>query len=233
MQIHRTSLAVASVASLALLTTACGGSSTPTSSSSNTSGSPSATDTVTTPSQSPSGSASGGSDPMAQLVGSGCAAYAKANATGAGSVGGMAQDPVGTAASNNPLLKTLTATVTGAFNKKVNLVDALNDPKATYTVFAPVDTAFAKLPASTLKTLATPAGAQTLSTVLTYHVLPMRLDPSQIDGTHKTLEGETLKVSGSGNSIKVNGSSAVICGGVQTANATVYLIDTVLKPPSM
>ncbi|MDT7638462.1 MAG: hypothetical protein QOC83_2750, partial [Pseudonocardiales bacterium] len=80
------------------------------------------------------------------------------------------------------------------------------------------------------KTLATPKGAKTLQTVLTYHVISGQLSPTQIDGTHKTVEGDSVKVTGSGNSIKVNGSTAVICGGVKTANATVYLIDSVLMP---
>ncbi len=59
-----------------------------------------------------------------------------------------------------------------------------------------------------------------------------QIPPSQIVGTHTTVEGQTLTVSGSGSNLTVNGNSAVICGGVHTANATVYLIDTVLMPPS-
>ena len=140
----------------------------------------------------------------------------------------MAADPVATAASNNPLLKTLVATVSGKFNPKVNLVDTLNGGE--FTVFAPVDSAFAKLPKATLKTLSTPKGAKTLQTVLTYHVISGQLSPDEIDGTHKTVQGGSVKVTGSGDSIKVNGSSSVICGGVHTANATVYLIDNVLMP---
>jgi uncharacterized surface protein with fasciclin (FAS1) repeats len=173
-------------------------------------------------------SSSMAADPAANLVGSGCAGYAKQVPNGSGSVAGMAKDPVATAASNNPILKTLTATVSGKFNPKVNLVDTLNG--GDFTVFAPVDSAFAKLPKATLKTLATPKGAKTLQTVLTYHVISGQLSPTQIDGTHKTVEGDSVKVTGSGNSIKVNGSTAVICGGVKTANATVYLIDSVLMP---
>ena len=204
--------AAVAVASALSLTAACGGSS--------------------TSSDSKSGSTSGGgsSAASANLVGPGCAAYAKAVPKGSGSVSGMAQDPVATAASNNPLLKTLTATVSGQFNKKVNLVDTLNGGK--FTVFAPVDAAFNKLPKSTLKELATPAGAATLQKVLTYHVVPGQLSPAKVDGTHKTAEGSTLKVSGSGDNITVNGSTKVICGGVKTANATVYLIDSVLMPGS-
>jgi uncharacterized surface protein with fasciclin (FAS1) repeats len=62
-------------------------------------------------------------------------------------------------------------------------------------------------------------------------VVPGRLSPAQIDGTHETVQGTDLTVSGSGDNIKVN-NAAVICGGVQTANATVYMIDTVMMPPA-
>jgi uncharacterized surface protein with fasciclin (FAS1) repeats len=167
-------------------------------------------------------------DPAANLVGPGCADYAAAVPDGAGSVEGMAQDPVAVAASNNPLLTTLVAAVSGQLNPKVNLVDTLNGGE--FTVFAPVDSAFAKLPKATLKTLSTPKGAKTLQTVLTYHVIQGQLSPDQIDGTHKTVQGGSVKVTGSGDNIRVNGSASVICGGVHTANATVYLIDNVLMP---
>jgi uncharacterized surface protein with fasciclin (FAS1) repeats len=167
---------------------------------------------------------------MADLVGKGCATYAKAVPSGSGSVSGMAQDPVATAASNNPLLKTLVAAVSGKLNPKVNLVDTLNGGQ--FTVFAPVDSAFAALPKKTVTALAMPKNATLLSNILTYHVLPGQIKPAAIDGTHKTAEGSSLKVTGSGNDIKVNGAS-VICGGVKTANATVYLIDGVLSPPKM
>lgn len=55
--------------------------------------------------------------------------------------------------------------------------------------------------------------------------------PSKIDGTHKTLQGANVTVTGQGNDLKVNGAG-LVCGGVHTANATVYMIDTVLMPPS-
>jgi uncharacterized surface protein with fasciclin (FAS1) repeats len=168
-------------------------------------------------------------DPAADLVGSGCAAYADAVPDGAGSVAGMAEDPVATAASNNPLLKTLVASVSGQLNPAVNLVDTLNGSE--FTVFAPVDDAFAKIDAATIDSLKTPEGAPTLTKILTYHVVPGQIAPDAIVGTHTTVEGADVTVEGSGDNLTVNGSAAVICGGVHTANATVYLIDSVLMPP--
>jgi uncharacterized surface protein with fasciclin (FAS1) repeats len=148
--------------------------------------------------------------------------------TGPGSIVAMAQEPVSVAASNNPLLKTLTAAVSGKLNPNVNLVDTLNGGQ--FTVFAPVDDAFAKLPATTIDSLKTDTAG--LTNILTYHVVPGRVDPQNVDGVHKTVQGADLTVSGAGNNLKVNNAS-VVCGGVQTANATVYLIDTVLTPPTM
>ena len=222
----RTAAALAVVSALGF-TAACGGNDSKSSSGSS--------DTSMSESSSPMSpdSSSAAPDPAADLVGPGCAGYAKKVSSGPGSVQGMAEDPVATAASNNPLLKTLVATVSGKFNPKVNLVDTLNG--GDFTVFAPVDSAFAKLPKATLETLSTPKGAKTLQTVLTYHVVAGQMTPDQIAGkTLKTVEGDSVKVNGSGNNLTVGaGNAKVICGGVHTANATVYLIDSVLMPPSM
>jgi uncharacterized surface protein with fasciclin (FAS1) repeats len=168
-------------------------------------------------------------DMAAQLVGSGCAAYAKMEPSGAGSVSGMAQDPVAVAASNNPLLKTLVAAVSGKLNPDVNLVDTLDGGQ--FTVFAPVDKAFAKLPKSLVASLAEKQNADMLKQVLTYHVLAGQIAPDAIAGAHQTVQGESLHVTGAGNTLMVNGAH-VICGGVQTSNATVYLVDSVLTPPA-
>lgn len=168
-----------------------------------------------------------GADPAADLVGPGCAEYAEAVPDGAGSVEGMAEDPVAVAASNNPLLTTLVSAVSGQLNPKVDLVDTLNGDE--FTVFAPVDDAFAKLPEETVGSLAKPRNAETLSSVLTYHVVPGQIAPSDISGEQTTVQGTAVEVSGSGDDLKVNDAN-VICGGVQTANATVYLIDSVLMP---
>jgi uncharacterized surface protein with fasciclin (FAS1) repeats len=164
-------------------------------------------------------------DPAADLVGPGCAAYAEAVPDGPGSVVGMSTDPVAVAASNNPLLTTLVAAVSGQLNPEVDLVDTLNGDE--FTVFAPVDDAFAKIDPATIEALKTDAA--TLSSILTYHVVPGQLSPDEVVGTLTTVQGGTVEVTGSGDALMVN-EAAVICGGVHTANATVYLIDTVLMP---
>jgi uncharacterized surface protein with fasciclin (FAS1) repeats len=167
-------------------------------------------------------------DPAANLVGPGCADYAEQVPDGAGSVEGMAADPVAVAASNNPLLNTLTAAVSGEVNPKVDLVDTLNGDE--FTVFAPVDDAFAQLPAKTVEKLSKPKGAETLTTVLTYHVVPGQIAPDELAGTTQTtVQGGDVEVTGTTDAMKINDAN-VICGGVQTANATVYLIDSVLMP---
>jgi uncharacterized surface protein with fasciclin (FAS1) repeats len=166
-------------------------------------------------------------DPAAGLVGASCAAYAKQVPTGPGSVQGMSMDPVAVAASNNPMLTTLTAAVSGQLNPDVNLVDTLNS--GDFTVFAPTDDAFKKIDPATIDTLKT--DAPLLTSILTYHVVPGRLSPAQVVGTHETVEGGEVTVTGSGADLKVNGAG-LVCGGVQTANATVYMIDTVLMPPA-
>ncbi len=188
---------------------------------------PSASSEAPMATSAPAPATSAAMDPASDLVGSGCAAYAAAVPDGAGSVAGMAADPVATAASNNPLLKTLTAAVSGGLNKDVNLVDTLNSGE--FTVFAPVDDAFAKIPAETIEGLKT--DSDTLTSILTYHVVPGQLAPSDVAGEHATAQGSNLEVTGSGDDLMVNGAK-VICGGVKTANATVYLIDTVLMPPA-
>jgi len=230
---------------LALALVACGSSSTPAASPATSNSSSSASSAAAPSGSAPmssgamtsgamssgamsSGAMTSGGGAATALVGAGCAGYAKAVPTGAGSVGGMAADPVATAASNNPLLKTLVAAVSGKVNPKVNLVNTLNSGE--FTVFAPVDTAFKKIDAATLGKLATDSAL--LTKILTYHVIPGQLDAKAVIGTHKTVEGGSVEVTGSGDNIKINGTSAVICGNVKTKNATVYLIDTVLTPPA-
>ncbi|OLT46301.1 fasciclin [Gordonia sp. CNJ-863] len=166
-------------------------------------------------------------DPAANLVGPGCAAYAEANPSGPASIAGMATVPVATAASNNPELTTLTAALSGQLNPDVNLVETLNNGE--YTVFAPTDDAFAKLPPETVEQLKT--DKDLLTSILTYHVVEGQATPDKALGEHTTLEGKKLTVSGEGDNLKVN-DAGIVCGGVTTSNAQVYLIDAVLTPPA-
>lgn len=158
-------------------------------------------------------------EPMADgPFGAGCAGVPT---EGEGSVEGMADDPVATAASNNPLLKTLVAAVTEA-----GLVDTLNSAE-NLTVFAPTDDAFAKIAKKDLNALL--ADKEALTTVLTHHVVGERLSPEDVAGEHETLAGDMITVEGSGEDFTAEGA-AVVCGNVQTANATVYVIDSVMMP---
>ncbi|MEV6282976.1 fasciclin domain-containing protein [Kribbella sp. NPDC051770] len=217
--LKRVTISAAAV-SLLFATAACGGGDDNADSGSNPS-----TSTSSTPMDTPSATPS--ADNMSGLVGPGCADYAKANSTGAGSIDSMAAAPVATAASGNPLLKTLVASVSGKLNPKVDLVSTLNGGE--FTVFAPVDSAFAKIPAATINTLKTDSAL--LTKILTYHVVPGQLDPTAVVGKQTTVEKGAVTVTGSGDNLMVN-NAKVICGGVKTANATVYLIDTVLMPPA-
>jgi uncharacterized surface protein with fasciclin (FAS1) repeats len=159
-------------------------------------------------------------EPMAADApfGPGCAGVPT---SGEGSVEGMADDPVATAASNNPLLKTLVAAVGEA-----GLVDTLNSAEAL-TVFAPTDDAFAAIPKKDLNALL--ADKEALTTVLTHHVVGERLSPEDVAAEHETLAGDMLTVEGEGENFTI-GDASVVCGNVQTANATVYVVDQVLMP---
>jgi uncharacterized surface protein with fasciclin (FAS1) repeats len=182
----------------------------------------SSNDTGSSAGQAPAAPSTTASSMASGPFGAACSAVP---ANGAGSLEALAQDPVATAASNTPELSTLVTAV-----KQAGLVDTLNSAQGI-TVFAPTNDAFAALPKATLdKALGDPDGL--LTTVLTYHVVQGQLAPDQLAGSHKTLQGGTLQVTGSGEDFTVNGNSGVVCGNVKTANATVYLIDQVLLPTS-
>lgn len=186
--------------------------------------SPASSKSASQPAMSGSGSSSGGATAASAPFGAACSAVPT---SGAGSFNGMATAPVGTAASNNPVLSTLVTAVT-----KAGLVSTVNSAPAL-TVFAPTNDAFAKIPSATLNSVL--ANKDELTKILTYHVLAGKIMPDQLAGTHKTLEGQDLTVTGSGTDFKVGptGTEAtVVCGNVQTANAIVYIIDTVMMPPT-
>ena len=158
--------------------------------------------------------------------GSGCS---QVPADGAGSFQGMSTAPVATAASANPVLSTLVQAVTAA-----NLGDTLNSAQ-DITVLAPANPAFQAIPADTLNAVL--ADKQQLTTILTHHVIQGRLTPDQLAGEHTTLAGDKVTIAGSGENFTVAGvatvtgmQASVFCGNVKTANATVYIIDQVLKP---
>lgn len=164
-----------------------------------------------------------------EVFGEGCAAIPT---EGEGSVMGMADDPVATAAGNNPALSTLVQAVTAA-----DLGDTLNTTE-DITVLAPANPAFEAVPADALNALL--ADTAQLTTVLTHHVIPGRLTPEELAGTHMTLNNDEVTIEGSGEdfTVAMDGTvvgmeGSVICGNVQTANATVYIIDQVLKPAGM
>ncbi|MDZ4266078.1 MAG: fasciclin domain-containing protein [Mycobacterium sp.] len=222
--VHRKSVAAAGLAAVAIFgVAACSSDSTSESSDTATTTS-AAAESTTSAAPSPT---SAMADPAANLIGTGCATYAEQVPEGPGSVAGMAQDPVTVAASNNPMLTTLTQALSGQLNPDVNLVDTLNGGE--FTVFAPTDEAFAKIDPATIETLKT--DSDLLTSILTYHVVPGQAAPDQVAGEHATVQGATLNVTGAGNDLKVN-DAALVCGGVTTANATVYMIDTVLMPPA-
>jgi uncharacterized surface protein with fasciclin (FAS1) repeats len=210
---HRLLATSGLAACLALTAAAC--SSSPSSSS--------ASSPATSAPASPAGSsAPASSGATTSDFGPGCASVPK---SGAGSFTGMSTAPVATAASANPVLSTLVTAV-----KKAGLVDTLNSASGI-TVFAPDNAAFAKIPSATLSKVLSDKAE--LTKILTYHVVAGRYTPTQLAaGTPlKTLEGGTVTPALMGSTYEVN-SADVVCGNVQTANATVYIINTVLMPPS-
>ena len=213
----RTTL-VALALALPLSLAACGSSSPDTT----TAPAVGATSAAETPSETPSDTmtSSDSMDPASMVFGEACSAVPK---DGKGSFNGMATDPVATAASNNELLSTLVTAV-----KEAGLVDTLNSAPEI-TVFAPTNDAFAKIPEADLKKVL--ADKPTLTKILTNHVIAGKLSPDQLAGTHKTLAGTDITVEGSGEKFTVGKDKAnVLCGNIPTANATVYIIDSVLMP---
>jgi uncharacterized surface protein with fasciclin (FAS1) repeats len=183
------------------------------------SGSSSAAAPAATPkSSAPMASSSG----AAMDFGPGCSAVPR---SGAGSFTGMAGVPVASAASANPALSTLVKAV-----KAAGLANALNTAPSL-TVFAPDNAAFAKLPPATLNKVLSDRAE--LTKILSYHVADGRHTPAQLATgmAIRTLEGGMVTPAVMSGSYTVN-QAHVVCGNVQTANATVYIIDTVLMPPS-
>jgi uncharacterized surface protein with fasciclin (FAS1) repeats len=155
-------------------------------------------------------------------------------------VGGAAMYPSKTIvenAMNSPIHKTLVAAVEAAA-----LVDTLNS-SGPFTVFAPTDDAFAKLPAGTVDTLVKPENKDTLTRILTYHVVPGKISSKELAGrikkghgkaTLKTVQGEDLTATMSGGKIMLTdakgGIATVTTADVFQSNGVIHVIDTVLMP---
>lgn len=140
-------------------------------------------------------------------------------------------------AANSPIHKTLVAAV-----KAAGLVDTLNSA-GPFTVFAPTDDAFAKLPAGTVDTLVKPENKDTLTKILTYHVVKGKVSSKDLvklikkgggTATLTTVEGGTLKATLSGSSVVLTdekgGTATVTTADVYQSNGVIHVIDSVLQP---
>jgi len=208
--------ALAALAALSLTATACGDD-----------GDDSASDdtTTTTAAEQPDTSmddTSGDTAAMAEPTGPACSSVPT---DGEGSLEGMADDPAATAASNNPELTTLVDAVTAA-----GLVDTLNG-EGPFTIFAPVNSAFAAIPPADLQAVL--ANKDQLTSILTLHVVQgEQLDSNALADVDSvpTANGAEISIETNGDTVTVNGQAEVVCANIPTANATVHLIDSVLMP---
>ncbi|MGH3976238.1 MAG: fasciclin domain-containing protein [Pseudonocardiaceae bacterium] len=195
---------------------------------------PAASAPASEPAEAASEPAAPGASGVTQISDISGPACSQVPAEGEGSAQGMVDDPVATAASNNPLLTTLVKAVTAA-----KLGDTLNSAEAI-TVFAPADTAFQDLETQspgTINQLTTDPNVASadsqLATILKYHVVGQRYDAAGLieAGTVETLQGGQVRIAGTPEAPTVNGAQ-VLCGNIPTKNATVFVIGQVLTPPA-
>jgi uncharacterized surface protein with fasciclin (FAS1) repeats len=150
-------------------------------------------------------------------------------------VGGAAMFPSKNIVQNAVNSKDHTTLVAAV--KAAGLVETL-ESKGPFTVFAPTNTAFGKLPAGTVETLVKPENKATLTKILTYHVVPGKLAASDLkDGMKlKTAEGEELTVKKSDGKTWIvdakGGTSTVTITNVNQSNGVIHVVDTVLMPAS-
>jgi uncharacterized surface protein with fasciclin (FAS1) repeats len=136
----------------------------------------------------------------------------------------FAGDIVDTAVSAGSF-QTLVAAV-----KAAGLVDTLKGP-GPFTVFAPTDEAFAKLPAGTLDDLLKPENKEKLTAILTYHVVPgkvMAADVMKLK-TAKTVQGQNVRVKAKGGAVMIN-EAKVAKADIETSNGVIHVIDAVILP---
>lgn len=129
------------------------------------------------------------------------------------------------------MLRLFASAVSGELNERVDLTDELE--VGEFTIFAPTDDAFrAKLPEQWTSTLAEPENADALTDLLVFHVVKGQLSPSELSGSLETRGGQKLSIDRDGDRIRIADQANVVCGGLRAANATLYLIDSVLMPTS-
>lgn len=158
--------------------------------------------------------------------GPGCGAYQEANPSGAAAFAAMPTVPASQALAANPDLRDFSAALSGGWNPEVNLAPVLDN--GPYNVFAPTNAAFAKIDPTELEALKADPAA--LTRVLYYHMALGFLGPDHIDGKLTSQEGTQLTVTGKGDDITVDDTAKVVCGGLTSLNARIYMIDTVLDP---
>jgi uncharacterized surface protein with fasciclin (FAS1) repeats len=150
-------------------------------------------------------------------------------------VGGAAMFPSKNIVQNAVNSKDHTTLVAAV--KAAGLVETL-EGKGPFTVFAPTNSAFGKLPAGTVDTLVKPENKATLTKILTYHVVPGKLEASSLtDGKKlKTAEGEELTVKHQDGKVWIvdakGGTSMVTIANVNQSNGVIHVVDTVLMPAS-
>jgi len=131
-----------------------------------------------------------------------------------------------TAMASIPDISTFNSAISGQLNPAVNLTSMLDN--GPYVVFAPNNAAFAVLPPAQLDALKADPAA--LTKLLDYHVFLGLLGPDDVKGQRPTQEGAELTVTGKGGDVKVNDTAKVVCGGIISGHARIYIIDTVLDP---
>lgn len=149
-----------------------------------------------------------------------------------GDPAGLAGAPVATALSTVPALSNTMGTVHAA--ALAGSLDVTED----LTVLAPVNEAFAAVPPATLDPLL--ADTPRLTALVTHHVIAGRLTPDELAGTHTTLGGGRVTIDRAGEVFTISADQTLVgaadatltCGNVPTLNATVYVVDQVLTPPS-
>jgi uncharacterized surface protein with fasciclin (FAS1) repeats len=148
-------------------------------------------------------------------------------------VGGAAMYPSKNIVQNAVNSKDHTTLVAAV--KAAGLVDTLSSP-GPFTVFAPTNAAFGKLPKGTVETLVKPENKSTLTKILTYHVVPGKLEAADLtDGKMlTTVEGEQLTVKNTGGRISIvdakGGVSNVTIPNVNQSNGVIHVVNAVLMP---